>query len=441
MSLSETAATVDSVHELKSTLFVQAVPALGAALCAAQAAYDAVRSELAAPATPIPADWSSPIPSAAPLAPSAISLALSALAVATLCIARCLDVVGAAPEPLNEAAAAANTWLTTLRDRRNAVSARVSKSASDVGVLQAQAEPEEVPGVAAAEAAIAVADLLRECTACELALGAGALQHAIQPTAEASGALPSGPESACGRQSAVTRVAPIKQACATRDRAIVALVPQTTFPWQTCMLSHADTHDRLLPAVHPRGRDPACLRHGQCMCTMHGPGSAPLHFRRFICCMAKLGNQRTFGCFDVLFFVAAFPLIETPTRGRKPVELSSLMRGSRVQLAQLMAGELLHGHTNRARPRHLLAGASANAALHWLLALACTVAAPAPVSPGTHTDGQVQAEKARRSPRRSARAPSSSSASAPPTLLVVQPRTRAPPPLTAPLRSRPTLTC
>lgn len=173
------------IHSLS---LVQAVPALGAALCSAQAAYDAVRSELTAPATPIPSDWAHPIPSAAPLAPSATSLAFSALAVATLSIARCQDVVAAAPEALNAAAAAANTWLTTLQDHRNAASARVIDAASDVGVLQAQGEPEDVPGVAAAEAAIEVAALLRACIACELAITTCILQDALKPTGEAAGA-------------------------------------------------------------------------------------------------------------------------------------------------------------------------------------------------------------------------------------------------------------
>lgn len=162
---------------------------MGTALSSAQAAYDAVRSELTCPATPIPADWSAAIPSASSLAPFAVSLALSALAVATLSISRCREVVAAAPDALSAAVTAANESLNALHDRQTAVSAAVMDAAADVGVLQAKGEPEDIPGVAAAEAAIAVAELLRECTACEVALSVCVLQDAAKPSAAATGSL------------------------------------------------------------------------------------------------------------------------------------------------------------------------------------------------------------------------------------------------------------
>lgn len=168
---------------------LQAVPALGTAMSSAQAAYDAVRSELTCPAMPIPADWSAEIPSASSLAPFAVSLALSALAVTTLTINRCREVVAAAPDALNTAVTAANECLNALNDRQTAVSAAVMDAAADVGVLQAKGESEDIPGVAAAEAAIQVAELQRACTACEIALSVCILQDAAKPSAEATGKL------------------------------------------------------------------------------------------------------------------------------------------------------------------------------------------------------------------------------------------------------------
>ena len=62
---------------------------IGEAVFHANAAYEAVRAELTSPATLIPADWCSPVQSAAPLASCALSLAISATAAASLALNRC----------------------------------------------------------------------------------------------------------------------------------------------------------------------------------------------------------------------------------------------------------------------------------------------------------------------------------------------------------------
>ena len=55
----------------------------------ANAAYEAARAELTSPATALPADWSAPVPSAAPLATCALSLAMSTTAAASFALDRC----------------------------------------------------------------------------------------------------------------------------------------------------------------------------------------------------------------------------------------------------------------------------------------------------------------------------------------------------------------
>lgn len=68
---------------------LQGVKTIGEAQYHANAAYDAVRAELTSPATALPADWTAPVPSAAPLATCALSLAMAVTAAASLALDRC----------------------------------------------------------------------------------------------------------------------------------------------------------------------------------------------------------------------------------------------------------------------------------------------------------------------------------------------------------------
>jgi hypothetical protein len=63
--------------------------AIGEAQYHAHAAYEAVRAELTSPATALPVDWTTPLPSAAPLGTCALSLAAHARAAASLAVDRC----------------------------------------------------------------------------------------------------------------------------------------------------------------------------------------------------------------------------------------------------------------------------------------------------------------------------------------------------------------
>lgn len=68
---------------------LQGVEAIGEAVYHANAAYEAARAELTSPATALPADWTAPVPSRAPLAACALCLAMSVTDVATLALERC----------------------------------------------------------------------------------------------------------------------------------------------------------------------------------------------------------------------------------------------------------------------------------------------------------------------------------------------------------------